>query len=75
MHPNQAASFLAIRISMATNNAHQAGMKVGDVDAVKGTLEDVTNMLQGRKDSHHIMKMMVTCGRLISDDSCRPSSL
>ena len=75
MHPDQAASLQAIRISMATNNAHQAGRKVGDVNAVKGTLEDVTYMLQATKESHHIMKMMVTCGRLISDDSCRPSSL
>jgi hypothetical protein len=48
---NQTASLLPIMSSLTCINEHKAGIKVGYVDAVNGTLEDVTSWILISDDS------------------------
>ena len=52
-------------------NEHMAGREIGDVDAIQESLEGVTYNVWAMKEPNYVIKMMVTHGSLVVDESCR----
>ena len=48
----------------------EEGVKVGDTDAIQGTMDGVIYNLWGMKEPDYVMRMMATSGALLSDDTC-----
>jgi hypothetical protein len=52
----------------------EEGMKVGDTDAIQGTMDGQTYNLWGMKEPDYVMRMMATGGALLADESCRSTT-
>ena len=52
----------------------EEGVKVGDTDAIQGTMDGITYNLWGMKEPDYVMRMMATGGALLEDDTCRETT-
>ena len=50
---------------------HFGKWKVGETDAIQGTVDDVIYNLWEAKEPDYVMRKMDTGGRILADDKCK----